>query len=98
MKYLVTGASGLLGNNIVRRLLEIGEQVRVLHRSGTDQRPFSGLDIDLQTGNVRDAASVLSAAQGTDVVIHAAGHVHIGWSQASEHQAVNGEGARNVAA
>ena len=98
MRYLVTGASGLLGNNIVRRLLEIGEEVRVLHRAGSDERPFSGLDIDLRTGNVRDADSVQSAAQGVDVVIHSAGQVHIGWSQQNEHQAVNVDGARNVAA
>jgi dihydroflavonol-4-reductase len=98
MKYLVTGASGLLGNNVVRRLLEIGEEVRVLHRADTDQRPFSGLDVDLRTGNVRDAASVQSAVEGVDVIIHSAGHVHIGWSQLSEHQAVNVDGARNVAA
>jgi dihydroflavonol-4-reductase len=98
MKYLVTGGSGLLGNNIVRHLVASGEQVRVLHRVGTDQRPFCGLDVDLRTGNVRDADSVQSAAQGMDVIIHSAGHVHIGWSQAREHQAVNVEGARIVAA
>lgn len=98
MKYLVTGASGLLGNNIVRHLLAGGEQVRVLHRAGTDQRSFQGLDIDLRAGNVRDAPSVHRAAEGMDVIIHSAGHVHIGWSQQGEHQAVNVEGARNVAA
>jgi dihydroflavonol-4-reductase len=98
MKYLVTGGSGLLGNNIVRRLLEIGEQVRVLQRAGSDQRPFKGLDIEQRTGNVQDTASLHSAAEGVDVIIHSAGHVHLGWSQASEHQAVNVEGTRNVAA
>lgn len=98
MKYLVTGASGLLGNNIVRHLLASGEQVRVLHRAGTDQRSFHGLDLDLRTGNVRDAPSVQSAAAGVDIIIHSAGHVHIGWSQQAEHQAVNVDGARNVAA
>ena len=97
MKYLVTGATGLLGNNVVRRLLEIGEQVRVLSRSSEDERPFAGLDVERRTGNVINAADVLEAVQGMDVVIHSAGHVHIGWSQEKQHRLVNVEGARNAA-
>lgn len=97
MKYLVTGATGLLGNNIVRRLLEVGEQVRVLSRSSEDERPFAGLDVERRTGNVINAADVLEAVQGMDVVIHSAGHVHIGWSQEKQHRLVNVEGARNAA-
>ncbi|MFN0020806.1 MAG: NAD-dependent epimerase/dehydratase family protein [Pirellulaceae bacterium] len=97
MKYLVTGATGLLGNNIVRRLLEVGQQVRVLSRSNDDPRPFAGLNVDRRTGNVINAADMLEAVQGIDVVIHSAGHVHIGWSQEKQHRLVNVEGARNAA-
>ena len=98
MKYLVTGATGLLGNNIVRRLLEVGEQVRVLSRSSEDLRPFAGLEVERRTGNVINAGDVREAAEGMDVVIHSAGHVHIGWSQEKQHRLVNVEGARNAAA
>lgn len=97
MKYLVTGATGLLGNNIVRRLLEIGEQVRVLSRSSDDPRPFAGLEVERRIGNVINAADMLEAVQGIDLVIHSAGHVHIGWSQEKQHRLVNVEGARNAA-
>ncbi|MBC7855968.1 MAG: NAD-dependent epimerase/dehydratase family protein [Pirellulaceae bacterium] len=97
MKYLVTGATGLLGNNIVRRLLEEGEQVRVLSRAASDKRPFAGLDVEQQTGDLTDVASIQKAVEGVDVVIHSAGHVQIGWSQVKEHQSANVEGAKNVA-
>ena len=97
MQYLVTGATGFLGNNIVRDLLAAGEQVRVLARCGPDAKPLAGLDVEIVGGDVRDAAAVRRAVDGIDVVIHCAGYVHIGWKHADEQRAVNVEGTRNVA-
>lgn len=97
MTILVTGATGLLGNNIVRDLLAQGEQVRVLSRELRTTRPLDGLAVDRRQGDVRQRETIEEALQGVDVVIHSAGHVHIGWSQADVHQAVNVEGTRNVA-
>lgn len=97
MKYLVTGATGLLGNNLVRELLARGESVRVLSRTRSDPRPLEGLDVERAAGDIRDAVSVNAACKGMDAVIHCAGHVHIGWSQQEEHEAINVGGARHVA-
>jgi dihydroflavonol-4-reductase len=97
MKYLVTGATGLLGNNVVRQLLAAGEQIRVLARPSSDPKSLAGLDIERATGDVRDAASVAEACRGVQVVIHSAGHVHLGWKQLDVHKQINVEGARNVA-
>lgn len=96
MTTLVTGATGLLGNNIVRDLLAQGEQVRVLTRELRTTRPLDGLAVERRQGDVRDAATIAEAMEGVDTVIHSAGHVHIGWSQADLHQAVNVEGTRNI--
>ncbi len=98
MRYLVTGATGFLGNNVVRQLLAAGHNTRVLARPTIDPRPLASLNVELAAGDVRDASAVREACQGTDVVIHAAGHVHIGWRQADMHQAINIEGTRHVAA
>jgi dihydroflavonol-4-reductase len=97
VKYLVTGATGLLGNNIVRALVDAGEQVRVLARATSDSRPLEGLPIEKAEGDIRDAASIARACQDVQVVIHAAGHVHIGWTQLEQHRAINVEGSRGVA-
>jgi dihydroflavonol-4-reductase len=94
---LVTGATGLLGNNLVRTLLDRGQAVRVLLRENSDPRPLEGLDVQRATGDVRDAASVDRACQGVGRVLHAAAKVHIGWSGSDEHQAINVVGTRNVA-
>lgn len=98
MKYLVTGATGLLGNNIVRTLLAAGDQVRVLARAASDSRPLAGLEIERFEGDVRDAAAVAAACRNVDAVIHSAGHVRIGWTELDLHWAINVEGTRNVAA
>jgi dihydroflavonol-4-reductase len=97
MAFLVTGATGLLGNNIVRQLLAQGEQVRVLTRELRTTRPLDGLAVDRRQGDVRERETVAEALEGIDTVIHSAGHVHIGWSQADLHEAVNVEGTRNIA-
>lgn len=97
MLTLVTGATGLVGNNVVRALLDRGRQVRVLARAGCDPRPFAGLDLDIVRGDVCDAASVRRACQGVRQVVHSAARVHLGSSGLAESRAVNVEGARNVA-
>lgn len=98
MRYLITGGTGLLGNNIVRQLLTAGDDVRVLSRQSSDERPLAGLSVERMTGDVTDASSVQRAVEGADIVIHSAGHVQIGWSQQREHRTINVEGTRNVAA
>jgi len=97
MQCLVTGSTGLLGNNVVRQLLAAGKSVRVLARPTSDPRPLAGLDVEIAAGDVRDVESIRQACQGIQSVIHAAGHVHIGWQQAEVHGAINVEGTRHVA-
>jgi dihydroflavonol-4-reductase len=95
---LVTGATGLVGNNIVRQLLDAQERVRVLVREGSPPEPLDGLDIEVHYGDVCDAAAVRTACEDMSVVIHAAARVHIGWSNLDVLRRVNVEGTRHVAA
>jgi dihydroflavonol-4-reductase len=98
MKYLITGATGLLGNNIARQLVAAGQSVRVLARATSDPRTLEGLAVERLSGDVRDPIAVAAAVREAEVVIHSAGHVHLGWKQLDQHRAINVEGARNVAA
>ncbi|NQT17767.1 MAG: SDR family oxidoreductase [Planctomycetes bacterium] len=94
---LVTGATGLLGNNVVRMLLDQGQAVRVLARESSDPRPLEGLDLQIARGDVRDPDSVRQACEGVECVIHSAGYVQIGRSGLDRHRAINVEGTRHVA-
>jgi dihydroflavonol-4-reductase len=97
MLTLVTGATGLLGNNIVRHLLAGGHSVRVLARGQSDPRPLAGLHVDIARGDICDRDAVVRAMVGVELVIHAAGHVHIGWTGLATSRFINVEGTRNLA-
>ncbi|MHB8902262.1 MAG: NAD-dependent epimerase/dehydratase family protein [Thermoguttaceae bacterium] len=94
---LVTGATGLVGNNVVRQLVARGVRVRVLVRPNSDRRPLEGLEVETVLGDVCRADTLRQACDGVTAVIHAAGFVHIGGSQLEVHRTVNVEGTRNVA-
>ncbi len=95
---LVTGATGLVGNNVVRRLVQQGANVRVLARARADSRPLADLPtVEIVQGDVRDAAVVAAAMRGVERVVHAAAQVHFGWTGLDAARAVNVEGTLNVA-
>jgi uncharacterized protein YbjT (DUF2867 family) len=65
---LVTGATGFVGTHLVTRLLQRGEQVRVLARS-IARTP----GVEAVSGDIADLSSVTAAAQGCIAVIHLVG-------------------------
>ena len=97
MTTLVTGATGLLGNNIVRLLLERGEPVRALVRETADPRPLDGLDVDVVGGDLQDPVSLQQACQGVSEVVHAAAFVAIGRTEAAAAQRINVDGTKALA-
>ena len=65
---LVTGATGHLGANLVRRLLADGEDVRVLVREGSDDRAIAGLPVEEARGDVRVPVRMGQVAAGPSPV------------------------------
>jgi dihydroflavonol-4-reductase len=72
MKVLVTGATGLLGANLVRELETRGMAVRVLVRRNSDLRVLDGTLAERVVGDILDAASLHRAVDGCQAVIHSA--------------------------
>jgi len=70
----VTGATGLLGNNLVRELLVRGVSVKALVRSEAKGRQqFAGVKgVELVLGDMADVPAFSNALQGCDVVFHTA--------------------------
>ncbi len=73
MRVLVTGASGFVGNEMVKELLARGHEVRALVRPGSERKIKAAAPIELAYGDVLDKAAVAQAAQGCDALIHLVG-------------------------
>jgi UDP-glucose 4-epimerase len=72
-RVLVTGGAGFIGSNLVGRLLERGDRVRVLDNFATGSRAnLAGLEPDLEVveGDLRSSEQVRAAVSGVDVVFH----------------------------
>lgn len=93
---LVTGATGHIGNVLVRRLLERGERVRALVWRGEDTSSIRDLDLERVEGDVLDPASLAAALEGVDTVYHLAGLISIMPGRQPFIWKVNVEGTRNV--
>ncbi|HEY32443.1 MAG TPA: NAD-dependent epimerase/dehydratase family protein [Dehalococcoidia bacterium] len=90
----VTGASGHLGANLVRALIEHKWQVRALVRH--DIRALEGLNIERISGDVLDDESLRRAFAGADIVFHLAGRISVVNSDRKKVEAVNITGVQNV--
>jgi dihydroflavonol-4-reductase len=90
----VTGASGHVGANLVRALIEQGREVRaIVHR---DRRALEGLELELIQADVLDRRSLEQAFRGCETVYHLAVHISISKRYAALAARINLEGTRNV--
>lgn len=94
MKILVTGAAGFLGGSVARHLAAVGHEVR-----GFDQAADSSPAYEAVVGDLLDAESVASAAEGVDAICHlgAIGDVYLAAEQPDLAAKVNVAGSANVA-
>jgi len=98
-KVLVTGGAGFIGSNLVRALLEAGDDVRVLDNFSTGNRAnLEGLAIEIVEGELRSYERVHNAVRGVEVVYHlgALGSVPRSVQDPLTSNAVNVEGTLNV--
>lgn len=93
---LVTGATGHIGNVLVKELVDRGKSVRVLILPGEDPAPLAGLDIEQVFGNVLDIDALRKAMEGVTVVYHLAGIISIMPGKDELLYRVNVEGTRNI--
>jgi len=101
VKTLVTGGAGFIGSNVVRALLDRGDDVRVLDNFSTGNRAnlaeIAG-DLQLVEGELRSYERVHNAVRGVEVVFHlgALGSVPRSVQDPLTSSAVNVEGTLNV--
>lgn len=94
MRVLVTGASSLIGDGVVRALAARGDEVVCLQRSPVDG--LAALDgVEQCLGDIRDQVAVDRAARGCNGIIHLAAKVGV-VGERDEFLSINVEGTRNL--
>jgi nucleoside-diphosphate-sugar epimerase len=73
MEVLITGATGLVGRALARRLLEDGDRVRALVRDVARASDLEAMGARTCAGDVGDPRTVYEAARGCGLAVHAAG-------------------------
>jgi len=91
---VVTGASGLIGNNLIRALLAQGFKVRALVHQNS--RPLSGLDIEIAVGDLLSPSSLETAFVDAEIVYHVAGAISLRLNSWKQMEQINIIGTRNV--
>jgi 2-alkyl-3-oxoalkanoate reductase len=92
---LVTGATGFLGGALARRLAAEGVHVKALaRRAGRDSYVQNIANIEIVSGDITDAQSMMEVTQDCDYVFHVAAAIH---SKLAFQRAVNVGGMENVA-
>jgi UDP-glucose 4-epimerase len=77
-KYLVTGAAGFIGSNLVAALVGRGERVRGLDNLATGHWGLvkrlvtDASSVELVTADIRDAVAMTRAMEGIEIVFHEA--------------------------
>ncbi len=95
---IVTGATGHIGNVLVRELVNRGDSVRALVLEGDDLRPLEGMNVEIVTGDITNLGSLETAFKGADTVYHLAGVVTIMPRMEKVLEKVNIGGVKNVIA
>lgn len=95
---LVTGATGLLGSELVQQLVSGGVPVRIFRRETSDLRLLgtAASEVDHAVGDVTDVRSLRRAMEGVGRVYHAAARVQFGPGEREALRRVNVGGTANV--
>ena len=94
MTVVVTGASGHLGANLVRALIDSGRPTRSLVH--VNCQAIDGLDTEIVYGDILDQESLCRAFSGAGVVYHLAACISLSMGDWPRLEAVNIIGTRNV--
>ena len=96
MKAFVTGGTGFIGSEVVRRLAQDGHEVRCLVRSSSGAERIGAMGARLVRGDLGSRDSLLEGMKGCDWVINVAAAYSFWEPDPRIYRQVNVEGARNV--
>ena len=92
---LITGSSGHVGSNLIRKLHEQNYTIRCIDFDG-DHRAYEGYGVEIMKGDITDRDSLHPIFEDVDVVFHTAALINLDRRFRKDIEVVNIEGTRNV--
>lgn len=96
MRYALTGATGFVGGELARQLVDAGHDVVALVRTPRRATGLAELGVELVEGDLDSAPALDRLRAGADGLFHVAGWYRLGDRDLSAGERVNVEGTRNV--
>lgn len=85
---LITGATGLIGQNFARRAVAAGYPVLAMVRRNSDRSALAGVPVRLVEGDLSNPETLPMVLAEADIVVHAAAHLG-DWGPPEKYRAVN---------
>ncbi|MBW1991369.1 MAG: NAD(P)H-binding protein [Deltaproteobacteria bacterium] len=96
MQVFVTGASGFVGNEVVKELLDRGHQVKALVRPGSEKKLQERDRVEVVRGDCLHPETFAPALEGCDAAIHLVGIIREFPGRGITFERVHVEATRNV--
>jgi len=94
VRVAVTGATGFVGRQVVKRLANAGHEIVAVVREGSPRDVLPEGTLEYATGDVADAVALEAAFRGCEAVVHLVGIIRE--TSGSTFQSVHVAGTRNV--
>ena len=98
MRCALTGATGFVGGELARQLIDAGHEVVALVRSPARAIQLDAIGVDLVEGDLDDSGALDRLLAGADGLFHVAGWYRLGQRDPAPGQRDNVDGTRNVLA
>lgn len=96
MKIFFTGASGFIGRNTAKRLIESGHECICLIRENSKKEMLESIGCQFVTGDIADKGSLIEGMKGCEAVINLANLYSFWEPDISLYRKINVDGTRNV--
>jgi nucleoside-diphosphate-sugar epimerase len=95
MKALITGAAGMIGTSLTRRLVGRGDEVRGLLMPDEPDPGLADIGVEIVRGDITRPETLKGLADGCDRVFHLAGRVQE-WGRRSQYREAHYVGTTNM--
>ena len=94
-RWLITGATGLVGGNLAQACVDKGIEVLAQARASSDTRHLESIGVRIVRGDLAEPETLVPAVEEANVIVHCAAKVG-DWGPVDDYRKVNVDGLRHL--